>query len=73
MFYTANMQDGKKILQYSNHILQLAETHVNIGVEISDNKMEISLVNGLLNRFDGLISALNSLGNEHRLFNFEFV
>jgi hypothetical protein len=44
-----------------------------MGVEIDDNEMAMALLNGLPDRFDGLISALDALGNEDKIFTFEFV
>jgi hypothetical protein len=70
-FYTATMQDGEKILQYANRIRQLSATLKNMGVD--DNKMATALLNGLPDRFDGLISALDALGSEDKIFTLEFV
>jgi hypothetical protein len=72
-FYTATMQDGEKILQCAYRIRQLAATLKNMGVEINDNEMAMALLNGLPDRLDGLISALDALGNEDKIFTFEFV
>eukprot|EP00171_Calliarthron_tuberculosum_P023184 IDg23184t1 len=72
-FYTATMLDGEKILKYANRIRQLATTLKNMGVDIDDNEMAMALLNGLPDRFDSLISALDALGNEDKIFTFEFV
>jgi hypothetical protein len=67
------MQDGEKILQYANRIRQLAATLKNMGVEIDGNEVAMALLNGLPDRFNGLISALDALGNEDKIFTFELV
>jgi hypothetical protein len=71
-FYTATMLEGKKHFQYANRIRQLAATLNNMGVEIDDNEMPMALLNNLPDRFDGLISLLDVLGNEDKIFTFEF-
>ena len=72
-FYTATMNDGEKVLGFASRIRQLAATLKSMGVTIDDSEMAMALLNGLPDRFDGLISALDALGNDEKLFTFEFV
>ena len=44
-----------------------------MGVEIEESEMAMALLIGLPDRFDGLISALNALGNDEKLFTFDFL
>lgn len=40
---------------------------------LEDSEMAMLLLNGLPDRFDELISAVDSLGNDGQFFSFEFV
>lgn len=44
-----------------------------MGVIIENSEMAMKLINGLPDRFAGLIGALDALGNDNRLFKFDFV
>ena len=72
-FYTATMNDGEKVLSFAGRIRQLAATLKSMGVTIDDQEMAMALLNGLPERFDSLISALDALGNDDKLFTFNFV
>ena len=72
-FYTAVMHDGEKVLSFAGRIRQLAAFLKSMEVTIDDQEMAMALLNGLPDRFDSLISALDALGNDDKLFTFEFV
>eukprot|EP00171_Calliarthron_tuberculosum_P004339 IDg4339t1 len=71
-FYTATMKDGERILEFSARIRQLASTLKSMGVAVDNNEMAMALLNGLPERFDSLISALDAIGDGDEVFTFEF-
>ena len=71
-FYTAQMHESEGILAFANRIRQLAATLKSMKVAIDDEEMAMAMLNGLPERFDPLISALDALGDE-KTFTFEFV
>ena len=72
-FYTATMNDGEKVLEFASRVRQLAASLKSMGVTVDDQEMAMALLNGLPDRFDSLISALDALGNDEEQFTFEFV
>lgn len=44
-----------------------------MSVSIEESEMAMTLLNCLLESFDGLISALDALGNDEKLLYFDFV
>eukprot|EP00171_Calliarthron_tuberculosum_P023309 IDg23309t1 len=72
-FYTATMKDGERVLEFSARIRQLASTLKSMGVTVDNNEMAMALLNGLPEKFDSLISALDAIGSDDQLFTFEFV
>lgn len=72
-FYTATLSEGESVLAFASRVRQLAGTLKSMGVNIDDQEMAMTLLNGLPERFDGLISALDALGDDEKLFTFEFV
>ena len=71
-FYTAKMLESENVLTFANRIRQLASTLKSMKVTIDDEEMAMALLNGLPERYDSLISALDALGDE-KTFTFEFV
>ncbi len=63
----------KENLPQTNRIRQLASTLRSMGVEVDDKEMAMAVLNGLPERFNILISALDALGNENETFSLEFV
>ena len=59
-FYTSSMQENEKVIQFASHIRQLAATLKSNSVTLEDSEMAMGLLNGLLDRFDRLISALDA-------------
>ncbi len=72
-FYTATMHENEQIITYVNRVRQLASTLKSIGVEIDDKELAMAVLNGLPERFDSLICALDALGNENDTFTLEFM
>ncbi len=67
------MREDENILAFTNGICQLASTLKSMGVEIDDKEMAMAVFNGLSERFNSLISALDALGNEDETFSLDFV
>lgn len=72
-FYTARMNDNEKILQFSSRIRKLASTLKSMSVTIDSSEMAMAFLNGLPDRFDSLISALDTLDTDDDTFTLEFV
>eukprot|EP00171_Calliarthron_tuberculosum_P000924 IDg924t1 len=72
-FYTATMTSVENVSSFSSRIRQLAGTLRSMGVILEESEMAMALLNGLPERFDGLISALDALGNDDKIFTLEFV
>ena len=72
-FYTVTMSDGEKVLEFASRVMQLAGTLKSMGTTVEDSEMAMALLNGLPDKFDGLISALDALGDDESTFTFEFV
>ncbi len=63
-FYTATMPEDENTLAFTNRIRQLASALKSMGVDIDDKEIAMAVLNGLPERFNNLISALDALGNE---------
>ena len=72
-FYTATMLETESILQYSGRIRQLASTLKSMSVTIGDAEMAMAFLNGLPDRFDPLISALDTHDSDSSTFTLDFV
>ena len=72
-FYTAKMNDGEKVMPFAGRIQQYAATLKSMGVEIDDQDQAMTLLSGLPDRFDSLITALDALGNDDQVFTFQHV
>eukprot|EP00171_Calliarthron_tuberculosum_P001057 IDg1057t1 len=72
-FYTATMTSNENVNSFCSRIRQLAGTLRSMGVILEESEMAMALLNGLPERFDGLISALDALGNDDKIFTLEFV
>lgn len=71
-FYSASMDDNEKVLAFSARIRQLASSLKSMGVNIDDQELAMAFLCGLPDRFDGLISAIDALGDEHKSLTFQF-
>eukprot|EP00171_Calliarthron_tuberculosum_P003752 IDg3752t1 len=72
-FYTATIAPDESISTFSSRVRQLAATLRSMGVILEESEMAMALLNGLPERFDGLISALDALGNDDKIFTFDFI
>eukprot|EP00171_Calliarthron_tuberculosum_P016921 IDg16921t1 len=63
-FYTATMQDGEKMLVYINRIRQMGLILQSMDVIIDDKEMAMAVLNGLPQRFETIITALDAIGDE---------
>ena len=72
-FITASLKDDEKVLEFASRIRRLADTLKSMGVIVEDSEMAMALLNGLPDRFDGLISAIDALCTSEESFTFEFV
>ena len=72
-FYTAKMGDTEKVRSFAARIRQLASTLKSMGVDVKDNEMAMALLCGLPERFDSLISALDTTVTDEKIFTFSFV
>eukprot|EP00171_Calliarthron_tuberculosum_P021771 IDg21771t1 len=72
-FYTAKMAESEKIMAFAARVRQLASTLKSMSVPIDDNELAMSFLNGLPERFDSLIGALDALGDNDKMFTFSYV
>lgn len=76
-FYFQNVFDHtnfiKTFLNFTNRIRHLSAALESMGVNVDEEEMEMAALNGLPDRLDNLISAMDALGNEERTFSLEFV
>ena len=72
-FYTVSMENNEKMLTYLNRVKQLAATLKSMNVDIDDQEMAMAALNGLPSSYEGLIIALDALGNDTKTFNFDLV
>ena len=72
-FYTVSMENNEKMLTYLNRVKQLAATLKSMNVDIDDQEMAMATLNGLPSSCEGLIIALDALGNDTKTFNFDLV
>ena len=72
-FYTAKMHDNEKILPFAARIRQMAATLKSMSINIEDSEMAMALLNGLRDRFDSLISALDASHTDDKQLTFELV
>lgn len=54
------MHENESVLSFCNRIRQLAATLKSMNVAIDDAEMVMAVLNGLPERFDSLISALDA-------------
>jgi Reverse transcriptase (RNA-dependent DNA polymerase)/gag-polypeptide of LTR copia-type/Integrase core domain/GAG-pre-integrase domain len=66
-FYTASMVDNEKILTYINRVKQLTEELKAMGVIIDDEEVAMAVLNGLPPKYDHLIVALDTMGDDTKL------
>ena len=67
------MHVNEKILAFAARIRQMAATLKSMSVTLEDSEMLIALLNGLPDRFDSLISALDASHTDDKHLTFELV
>ncbi len=67
-FYTATMHENEQIITYVNRVRSSPPPSSQMGVEIDDKELAMAVLNGLPERFDSLICALDALGNDNDTF-----
>ena len=72
-FYSAVMRESDRILDFAARIRQLSSTLKSMGVTVTDQDMAMTLLSGLPDRFDSLISALDAVSEDSNKFTFQFV
>lgn len=65
------MREDEKILVFTNRIRQLASTLKSMGADIDDKTIAMAVFNGLPERFNSVISALDALGSEEETFSLD--
>jgi len=63
-FYTATKLESESILDFSNRIRHMASTLKSMNVTVDDSEMAMTLLCGLPEPYDPLISALDAIGTE---------
>eukprot|EP00171_Calliarthron_tuberculosum_P021288 IDg21288t1 len=63
-FYTASMRNGEKMMVYINRVRQMALTLESMNVIIDDKELAMAVLNGLLERYQRIITALDAIGDE---------
>ena len=59
-FYTAEKEESESVLKFSNRIRHMAASLKSTGCAISNSEMSMSLLNGLPDEYNALISALDA-------------
>lgn len=72
-FHTAHMEEGESILGCVNRVQTLVTTLRNMGVVIDEAEMAMGVIDGVPDRFDGLISALAAVNITGTKFTPDFV
>jgi len=72
-FYTATKSEQESVLEFSNRIRHMAATLKSMDVIIEDSEMAMTLLCGLPDPYDPLISALDAIGTEESVLEFDHV
>lgn len=72
-FYTANKSDTESILEFSNRIQHMSSNLKSMNVTIDDTEMAMTLLCGLPDTYDTLISASDDIGREETVLEFYYV
>lgn len=72
-FYSAVMRDSEKAIDFGARVRQLASSLKTMGVTTTEQDMAMTVLSGLPDRYDSLISALDALSDDTSKFTFEFV
>ena len=72
-FYTATLAETETVLPFSNRIQQLAAILKAMNVEISESEKAMVLLNGLPDKYNALISALDAIDDQETDLKWEFI
>lgn len=72
-FYTASMRNDEGVLPYINRVRQIASVLESMGVSIDDKEMAMAVLNGLPERFQSIITALDAIGDGDESFTLDKV
>lgn len=72
-FYTATMRSDERILSYINRVRQMASVLESMGVEIEDKELAMAVLNGLPDRYQPIITALDAIDDEDDSFTLDKV
>ena len=72
-FYTAEMKEFEKVLDFAAQVRLRASSLRSMGSSITDQDMAMTFLSGLPERFGVLISALDAMSDDKEKFTFDFV
>lgn len=72
-FYTVKMERDEKVLMYLNRVKQLTSAFKSLFVQVVVKELAMATLSGLRECYEGFLIALDALGNESKIFTFEFV
>lgn len=72
-FYTAIKSERESVLEFSNRIQHMSSTLKSMNVEIDDSEMAMTLLCGLPDPYDHLISALDAMGTDEKILKFDHI
>ena len=72
-FYSAQMEDNERILNYINRVRQLAADLKSMEVAVSDEDIAMSVLSGLPQKFEHLIVAIDTVTAGEARLSLEFV
>ena len=63
-YHSSKFQSGEKMLEHINHVKSLHDKLREIGVNIDDRELAMTLLASLQDEFKPLITALDAVGEE---------
>lgn len=72
-FYTATMLNQEKMLSYINRVRQLAAVLKTMGVDVDDKEIAMAVLNGLPEKYETLVTALDAIGDADVTFTLDIV
>lgn len=72
-FCTVTVKEDEKMLVYVNRVRQLASILESMDVCIDDKELPMAVLNGLPGKYNALITALDTIGDDNNAFTFDKV
>lgn len=72
-FYTATMREGESMLTFINRVREKAAKLESMSVKIDGKELAMAVLNGLMQRFGTIITALDAIGDADDSFTFDKV